>query len=93
MKYIDQWNLAALTIRWYPRNSGDDKYGDYFRMKHRIQGNSQWIYTPFTHFNEPITIYRLFSNENYEFRLEIKGGNQLVQSESMFIKTPKYFSL
>lgn len=93
MKTNTKWNLAALTVRWYPRNSGDDKYGDYYRVKHRLQEDEQWIVTPFTHFNEEITIYRLYSNEIYEIRIEINGGNQFVQSESHLIKTPKYFSL
>lgn len=93
LKYIDDRNLASITIRWYPRNSGDDAYGEYYRVKYRIKDELEWIYTqPPAHYTQLITVNRLYSNETYEFRIEIVG-NHMIQSESMFIKMPKYFYL
>jgi neuronal cell adhesion protein len=77
--------LAKVKVKWLPSNSGNA--GSHFYIKHRKQGESNWLQTDPEKQQDYQEISGLDPDTSYEMRLVAVDGEYEEQSESQIVDT------
>lgn len=78
--------LAKIKVTWYPNKEGG-KPGSHFFVKHRIKGESQWVFTDPEIIDDTTVVRGLQPDTNYEFRVVSVDGSFHTESGSQDVDT------